>query len=464
MKTTSYQKLSLSRALLGLLTISMQISCSIPPEVSTSNQNIYFVEGKFGSDLNPGSETRPFQTIQKAADLVAPGNTVIVLAGHYSERVRITNSGASGARINFQADGKVSMKGFTIIANYISIDGFEVSDTPDAEEEGIGIFVRGSNCNIENNFIHYATRGGIFLYANPKNYAETSNCIVRDNRLYQNSQYGIEVQGIDNLIEGNEVWGTIQYHPRWVNPPSWVDADGIRFFGSGHILRKNYIHDILYGIPENKDPHIDCFQTWTDQNHFAGNNMVIEQNHCDNAQAQSPKEAGTGMMIQDSIGGLILRNNIIYAHVNIYLANDNDILIINNTLTSNTNLNPDFYPIGISINESNNIYLANNIFFNQPEHIVYISGGGLIFSNNNLIYRDDGRPLVSTDTYNHTNDLWNITPLFINPAAKDYHLQAISPAKDAGISVKEITNDYDGTTRPQGKGLDIGAFEWFSTP
>jgi len=355
------------------------------------------------------------------------------------------------------------MQGFTIKANYITVKGFEITNTPDAEENGIGIFVRGSYCILESNYIHFATRGGIMLYADPGAYTETSHCIVRNNRLYQNSQSGIEVHGRNHLVEGNEVWGTIQYHPKWINPPDWVDADGIHFFGSGHIIRKNYIHDILYGIPENKDPHIDCFQTWSDKNHEAASNIVIEKNRCENAQAQSPEESGTGLMIQNSTGALFIRNNIINAFVNVYLANDNDVSILNNTFISNPNLNTDFDPVGVSVNHSTNIYLENNIFYNLPGHIVYIKGDG-IFSGKNLAYRDDGKALYSTDTYNPSNDLWNIDPLFVDPAAGDYHLKMTSPAIDAGLSLTDVTDDYEGNHRPQGNAFDIGAYEWLSKP
>ena len=37
-----------------------------------------------GSDSNPGSEARPFRTIQKAADSVKPGDTVLVDDGVYT--------------------------------------------------------------------------------------------------------------------------------------------------------------------------------------------------------------------------------------------------------------------------------------------------------------------------------------------------------------------------------------------
>ncbi len=49
-----------------------------------------------GSDSNDGSENRPFQTIQKAADIAQPGDTIIVFPGIYRERI----SPARGGKLN----------------------------------------------------------------------------------------------------------------------------------------------------------------------------------------------------------------------------------------------------------------------------------------------------------------------------------------------------------------------------
>jgi pectin methylesterase-like acyl-CoA thioesterase len=48
-----------------------------------------------GSDKNPGTEEKPWKTSQKAADSVASGSTVHIMAGTYYERVNINVSGAS---------------------------------------------------------------------------------------------------------------------------------------------------------------------------------------------------------------------------------------------------------------------------------------------------------------------------------------------------------------------------------
>lgn len=56
-----------------------------------------------GSDSNPGSLRQPFQTIQQAADIAQPGDTVMVRGGTYHETVTPPRSGTDGAPITFEA-------------------------------------------------------------------------------------------------------------------------------------------------------------------------------------------------------------------------------------------------------------------------------------------------------------------------------------------------------------------------
>jgi hypothetical protein len=42
----------------------------------------------------------------------------------------------------------------------------------------------------------------------------------------------------------------------------------------------------------------------------------------------------------------------------------------------------------------------------------------------------------------------------------DFSLQDTSPAIDAGVTITGISNDFKGTSRPQGSAYDIGAYEF----
>ena len=379
---------------------------------------------------------------------------------HCASRIlQVTESGAPGAPIKFLADNNVVTQGFTIHANYITVSGFEITNTPNDNQDGWGIFLEGNNCVVKDNYIHFATRGGINIWARPGSETNTNHCTVQNNRLYRNSQSGIEVSGRDNLVEGNEVWGTIQYHPNWPNPPSWVDADGIKFFGSGHVIRGNFVHDISYNDPENISPHIDCFQTFGNSDHEFAQNIILEDNICKNVQAKTSMEFGKGFMLENA-KNLLIRNNIIEAFSNVVLNKDSDVTIVNNIFTSSLTLNMSFDTSGVSLSNATYTVVKNNIFYNLPNHIIYLhdttSKQGMDVGYN-CVFRSDGQRLWDSP---YPHDLWGVNPQFVNPGADNFQLLITSPAIDAGVGLGSLNpSDMNGNPRPQGAGYDIGAYE-----
>ena len=69
----------------------------------TASASVYHVAPS-GSDNNNGSPDKPLRTIQKAADMTKPGDTVMVHAGTYQEQVTIKNSGSPEQPICFQGE------------------------------------------------------------------------------------------------------------------------------------------------------------------------------------------------------------------------------------------------------------------------------------------------------------------------------------------------------------------------
>lgn len=448
----------------------MNIFCStsVPPTAiptpvipSKTPERIFYVSTQ-GDDANDGSKSSPWRSIQKAADAVKPGEIVSVQEGRYAERVVIAHSGEPGSHIRFEADGKVIMQGFHVSADYVSIRGFEITDTPDQPRDGWGIWVQGSYCVLENNYVHDATWGGIVLSVLPGEESGTHDCVVKNNRLQGNAFAGIEIHGRDHLVEGNEIWGTIQIHPKWLSaPPRWADADGIRFHGDGHIFRKNHIHDILYGIPENPNPHIDCFQTFSDGSyHERAANIIFEQNVCENMQSQTPFEAGKAFMIEDA-SGLLIRNNILRAYRIIQAIDSNQLQIVNNTFTNSLEQSANNSPVMITLNNTPNSLIRNNIFFDPLSYVIYFENSaaqqGVNIGHNNT-YRSDGTNVKGTA---YPNDLWNVNPMFVNSAGGNFRLLTGSPLINKGMMLSMVTADFDGRARPQGSAYDIGAYEWY---
>ncbi|MCP5102716.1 MAG: BACON domain-containing protein, partial [bacterium] len=136
-----------------------------------------------------------------------------------------------------------------------------------------------------------------------------------------------------------------------------------------------------------------------------------------------------------------------------------DIFIINNTFYNNGGggwgggigvENPDVQNLVIR----NNIVSQNVTFQIEVEPNVSMSN---LTVDHNLIhgYRNYGDEIKGDNPVEGD-------PLFVNVSSADFHLQAGSPAIDAGSSTGAPSDDYEGNSRPQGSGYDIGAFEYQS--
>lgn len=139
-----------------------------PPEEKLNDYPIgksYYV-AKNGNDLNSGTESSPWRTIQKAADVMVTGDVVYIKEGVYNERIWPENSGSSGKFITYTSysDDNVVIDGSNIPIdwgglihiygkNHIIISGLSFRDS-----SCFGVYVTGQksnnivikNCNFEN--------------------------------------------------------------------------------------------------------------------------------------------------------------------------------------------------------------------------------------------------------------------------------------------------------------------------
>ena len=88
---SSHYKTAISRVhslslLIGFTILALTNSCTSSPPATRSLINDYYVDHNLGSDSNPGYQNLPWQTIQKAANTLSPGDTVTVTAGEYPEK------------------------------------------------------------------------------------------------------------------------------------------------------------------------------------------------------------------------------------------------------------------------------------------------------------------------------------------------------------------------------------------
>lgn len=441
--------------------VSIIIILAISPFVSNSWGATYYIDATNGNDQNAGiSRDFPLRTIQKAAGILIGGDTCIMLPGNYAERVQVVRSGSPGQMITYQAEqpGAAICRGFTINANFIRVQGFKITDTINAFEDGAGISVKGQYIELLSNIIDDVTRVGIQVWAaGGDDSPTTSNCTIKGNRISRCGLAGIEIYGRNHLVEGNDISHVWQYPPKWINPPSYADADGIHFFGSGHTIRKNRIHDISLKDPENINPHIDCFQTYG-----PAYNILFEQNFCDNRD-----DGMQGFMIEGTnspVENLTVRNNVFIVFRGLNVWNVANTKIINNTFKADlTYTKGSAY--GIELHNSPNSTVINNLFYDVGRHTYpYLykdtasNIGTIVRSNSHFI--SDGSPPAGSP---YPNDLWQVDPKFENILSNDFHLTSTSPDVDVGQTIVELLTDFDGTPRPTGSFYDIGAFEYNGT-
>ncbi|MCL5278607.1 MAG: DUF1565 domain-containing protein, partial [Planctomycetes bacterium] len=106
------------------------------------------------ADTNPGTEEKPFQTVQHAADVARPGDTVYVMAGKYDERVHVgakdlspvSTGGAEDKLIAFVAKPRraATVRGFDLEASHIRVEGFEIT----ADKPATAVQLRASHCEV----------------------------------------------------------------------------------------------------------------------------------------------------------------------------------------------------------------------------------------------------------------------------------------------------------------------------
>ncbi|MCC7265348.1 MAG: right-handed parallel beta-helix repeat-containing protein [Candidatus Latescibacteria bacterium] len=193
-----------------------------------------------GSDTADGSRQHPWATLQHAATVAGPGDTVHVAPGTYlSGEIVFRTSGTPEARTRFVSDAKWQAKirhnssshaCLTLLANYIDLIGFDLS-SPLAYR---GIWNVGNNNGILDNHIHDMpnpdvgrTGAGIVDDAGEAGYL-LHDALISGNVVHDIGAFGVtpqsgRVHGIylsfpsgevctNNIVYHNVGWGIHGYH------------------------------------------------------------------------------------------------------------------------------------------------------------------------------------------------------------------------------------------------------------
>ena len=292
-------------------TAGIAVTAAPPPGSCVSA--CHYVDAATGNDANAGTSTAPWRTIQHAADVTNPGDTVIVDDGVYTggaNVVTISRSGSAAGWLVFRAahlwgaviDGQnnSSTVGIEINGNYVRVQGFEVRYT---------------------------------------------------------SRYGIDAYGGSESVGGNHDVDVVQNHIHDIGHICTGDVGGIvgvDAYSDNLTIEQNVIHDVGRLGP-GEQGCVEPNANWQNHDHGVyhgiGNNVVIRNNVFYNFTH--------GWAIQRYNGNGAVTTGL---------------TIVNNTFAFPNPWRDGHIIIATDVN---NLLIANNIFYQPTTAGVWLDTGGL---------------------------------------------------------------------------------------
>jgi hypothetical protein len=502
----------------AMLIFSLSVSMSL---VATAAHASSLYVSTHGSDSNPGTKEKPFLTVQHAADVAKPGDTINIRGGKYCERLAVTSSGnAAQGYITFRSepgetavlDGScltpaVGDSPMVVLRNvgYVKIEHLEVGNyrTADATRvpAGIRFYGHGSHIEIRNNNVHnieqtYPGREGPGHGANGFGiavYGTDGTSPITDLIVDGNDVHDLQTGSSESLVLNGNVTNFRVTRNRVHNN----NNIGIDIIGSEHtapdpkvdrardgVVAENLVYDITsrgnpaYGNDANSDGiYVD-----------GGTRVVIERNIIHNTDFGI--ELASEHFGRDT-SHIIARNNLIYschtAGISIggydeKRGSTHDTVIVNNTLYKNDTWHTGTGEIQMQFYLRNNIFKNNIVYVGDSDQALRSRSGRMepnsptVTLDDNLYYSPaganavkwslDGKDYASFQEYVKVtgNDRHSkfADPKFIDPAAHNFHLQKDSPAVGSGVNLgPDIvgSEDLDGNPRCTNGKTDQGCYE-----
>jgi len=416
--------------------------------------DIYYVDRTTGNDTSNGlSLSSAWKTIAKANSTLKPGDTVFIRAGTYQETIVPRFSGTETDRVTYQRYGSDTVvirrvnNGVQLDhKKYIVIDGLTITDV-----RRFVVISGGSQNNIIRNCrLEGASAWGGLRIENSSHNLILDNIISNGHgdlvELYPNADY--------NLIMGNEINGGPLNTHSCLLVRSAENQDASCY----NIIKDNWIHGA-------GDDNVNLLQK-VEHNLIEGN--IIEA-----------VPAGAGLKFCGGKANIFRKNIVvnckaygfgIYTNVwDAYQSHGTDNVFYHNVAyRSDRGKDMDggfkfiVYQDG---GEIKNNAVKNNIFLNNAPQQIYVATvtgledclknnafcNNIIFSetasHKTVRYRGARLSLREIESLRESGFSANLDtdPRFVNPGAKDFHLQPGSPAVDGGAFLTKTVTSGSGT-------------------
>ena len=416
-----------------------------PPTTSYTCLQRYYVSTS-GSNTAAGTSSSPWRTINHALFGRSAGDCVVVKPGTYTETVWWTGGGGSSDTASgyvaliseqlHQAKLRAPQGSYSTLNmrnHYTLVDGFDV-----VGGDGHGVDIEGAHhVKVLNMKAHDS--GGSGISAQKGEYFT-----FEGNTVYGNA-----------ATNGYQTSGISIY---WARPISGNTSD----MGFRNVLRNNISFDNIESAAITGE-------------HTDGNGIIIDDfQHTQYTQSppQIPYPYRT-----------LVENNLVYGNggKGIQVTWSDHVTVRHNTAYFNNrdNLNPGTWRGEITNQQSSDNVYVNNVTYADPGvnsnnvglgNFAYSSytNQGVVFRNN-LTYqgvagqtsaRSEGNASAITAAQ---GNLLGVNPRFVAPsltATANFRTQMTSAVIDAGTTAYGTPqDDLDGSTRPQGSGYDLGAYE-----
>ena len=481
-----------------------------------SHATTYYVATN-GVDTNAGTSTNaPWRTIQKAANTLAPGDTVLVRGGVYNQAVTFNVSGsAAGGRITFRSyPGETAIvdgTGLTVpssdyaaglfeftSASYLVVQGFEIrnyqANSTALVPAGIDITGAPHDLTFISNRVHHIAN--LNATANAEAYGVAvhgtlpqaiSNLVFRSNEIYSNTLGQSEALSLDGNVDGFEISGN------WIHDNNNIGIGFIAWEGVCSNPNLDYTRNgvcrsnVVWNISDASNPSYPANDYSAAGIYPDGaSNVVIELNqihHCDLGVEMASEHKGRATIACVCRDNLIWSNNVAGLSIGGYgsaRGRTELCTITHNTLYHNDTLQQGNGEMQMQWYANTNV-ITHNIFAASPQNILltvqhpctndvvdwnlYFAPGGA----NNSEWAWPGHAYTTFASWKSGtgNDAHSFfaDPLFINANSLNFHLSTNSPAVNAGDpNFQSLTNqpaetDIDLQPRTALGRTDIGADE-----